>query len=114
MRLHDELSIVRWRPERPMAERAELTVGEVIRRLGPLDELREDLASFRRSARTFSSDRPRLIDEYRQQWVAVLDGEVVAHADSFPAVIDAVDQRQLPRSRVLVRFVDENVRTMIL
>ena len=97
-----------------MAQEPSLTISEVVRRLGPLDELRRDLADFKRSARAFSSDRPRLIDEYRQQWVAVLDGEVVAHCDSFAAVMDAIDEQHVPRSRVLVRFIDENVRTMIL
>ena len=97
-----------------MAEEPRLTISEVVRRLGPLDEIRRDLADFKQSARTFSSDRPRLIDEYRHQWVAVLEGSVVAHADSFSAVMDAVDEQRMPRSKVLVRFIDENMRTMIL
>jgi len=92
----------------------ELTLSEVVTRLGPLDELRRGLADFRRSARTLSSDRPRLIDDYRRQWVAILGGEVVAHHDSLDGVLSAIDERHIPRSRVLVRFIDENVRTMIL
>ena len=96
-----------------MAEESKLTLSEVIQ-LGPLDEIRRDLADFKQSARTFSSDRSRLIDEYREQWVAVLEGNVVAHADSFSAVMDAVDEQRMPRSKVLVRFIDENMRTMIL
>ena len=97
-----------------MAEEPKLTISEVIQRLGPLDEIRRDIADFKLSARTFSSHRPRLIDEYRQQWVAVHEGNVVAHADSFAAVMDAVDEQRTPRSKVLVRFIDENMRTMIL
>ena len=97
-----------------MPEQAKLTVEEVARRLGPIDALREELADFRRSARAFSSDHPRLIDEYHHQWVAVLDGEVVAHADSFTAVMDAIDEQHAPRSKILVRYIDENVRTLIL
>lgn len=97
-----------------MTTEPELTISEVVARLGPLDELRSGLADFRRSARILSSDRPRLIDDYRQQWVAILGGEVVAHDDSLDGVLKAIDERHVPRSRVLVRFVDENVRTMIL
>ena len=97
-----------------MAEQPELTVEEFVRRLGPPNALREELADFTESARAFSSDRPRLLDEYRERWVAVLRGEVVAHADSFAALMDTLDERRLPRSRALVRFIDENVRTMIL
>ena len=97
-----------------MAETPRLTIANVVQHLGPPEEIRKDLADFRQSARAFSSDRPRLIDEYRHQWVAVLDGHVVAHADSFPTVMEVIDKREMPRSRVLVRFIDENVRTMIL
>ncbi len=97
-----------------MTAEPKLTISEVVTRLGPLDELRRGLADFRQSARTLSSDRPRLIDAYLQQWVAILGGEVVAHDVSLAGVLNAIDERRVPRSRVLVRFIDENVRTMIL
>ena len=97
-----------------MAEGAGLTAGEVVARLGPPARIREGLAEFRRNARAFSSDRPRLIERYRRQWVAVLGGDVVAHGDSFSAVIEAIDRTGLPRADVMVRFIDEDTRTMIL
>ena len=97
-----------------MAGEPQLTVDEVVGQLGPLDELRSGLAEFRRNARAFSSKRPQLIEQYRDQWVAALGGEVVAHADSFPEVLAAIDERGIPRTSVLVRFIAENPRTMIL
>ena len=92
----------------------ELTVAEVVRRLGTAESIREDLADFRQSARAFSSDRPRLIDEYPRRWVAVLNGAVMADSESFPAIMERIDALGLPRARVMVRFIDESPRTMIL
>ena len=97
-----------------VVEGTKLTVAEVVRRLGAPERIRADLDDFRQSARAFSSNRPRLIDEYRQRWVAVLDGAVVAHSESFPAIIEQIDARGLPRAKVMVRFIDESPRTMIL
>ena len=97
-----------------MSDTRQRTAEEVAQLLGPLDVLRSDLEEFKQSARVFSADRPRLIDEYRQQWVAVMSGEVVVSADRFEDVMDELDNRSLPRSQALVRFIDENTRTMIL
>lgn len=92
----------------------ELTVDELVRRVGPLEDIRSGLDRFDRSGRAFSAAWPRLIKEYANQWVAVLDGDVVASADSREAVIEAVVEQGLPRSKLFVRYMSEKPRTLIL
>ncbi len=73
-----------------------------------------ELAAFRRSALLFSSDRPRMIDQYESRWVAVLDGEVRADAEDFEALLSLIDSRGISRQRVLVRHIQRDQRTLIL
>ena len=86
----------------------------VLEELGDPKEIDRDLRSFRRTAQVLSSNRPRLIDRYPKQWVAVYRGRVRASGGTFASVIAEVDRKRLPREHVIVRFIDRNQRTMIL
>ena len=91
-----------------------MTLDEVAQKLGPIDVVHQELEQFKRSARVFSGDAPRLIEAYPNEWVAVIDGGVVAHASSFALVMDHLDEKDLPRSEAMVRYVTDDARTMIL
>ena len=65
----------------------------------------EELQDFRRSARRLSSNRHRLIERYSKQWVAVYDGKVKVRAKSFSSLLSLVDQKNLPRERVIIRYL---------
>lgn len=73
-----------------------------------------DLQRFRRSARILSSDRPRLIERYPKQWIAVHNGKVQAQGKTLRSVLTQLDKKGVPRRRVIVRFIDKTPRTMIL
>ncbi len=87
---------------------------EAVKDIGSPEAIHQELAEFQRSARVFSSDRPRLLDKYCEQWVGVIDGEVVTSADSFTAVLENIDAAGLSRSKCIVRFITKNARTLIL
>ncbi len=72
------------------------------------------LREFQRSARVLSSNQPRLVDEYPDQWIAVSDGTVVAHGDKLNIVLRQIDQKGIDRSDVIVRFIERTQRTLIL
>lgn len=72
-----------------------------------------ELARARVAASRLSSDRGRLIDEFPRQWVAVHAGGVVAAA-SLDELLAKVDQAGIDRSAVIVRFIDESSRVLIL
>ncbi len=82
--------------------------------LGDPRQIDRELQQFRKAAMTFSSDHPRLIDEYPKQWVAVYCGKVEASGRTFGSVMTQVDKKGLPREEIIVRFIDRSQRTMIL
>ncbi|MDA1062629.1 MAG: DUF5678 domain-containing protein [Chloroflexi bacterium] len=81
---------------------------------GSSDEVRVRMNALRRSASVFSSRSPRLIEMYPERWVAVRDGAVVADAVTLPELLESVDKLGLPRNEILVRFIEENQRALIL
>lgn len=90
----------------------------VLDALAQMNERPEDIArslrKFQDSARALSSDQPRLIDEYPDQWVAVADCAVIAHGADLNDVLQQVDSKGFRRSDVLVRFIERTQRALIL
>ena len=84
----------------------------ILAAIGDPKKVDAELQEFRKSAEVFSSNRPRLIDKYAKRWVAVLDGEVKADAESFQALLKKADAAGLPRSRIMVRYIDRELRTV--
>lgn len=72
------------------------------------------LSAFQQSARVLSNNFPRLIDDYPDQWVAVTDGAVMASGDTLEQVLARIDDRNIPRADVIVRFIERTQRTLIL
>lgn len=81
---------------------------------GDPDEIVARLNTFRESARVFSSDQPRLIALYPEQWVAVVDGEVIAHSTSFETLMRQIEASGTPSQHVMVRFIDTNPGALIV
>lgn len=82
--------------------------------LGDPKQVVNELRSFRRSARILSSHRPRLIDDYRNKWVAIFGGQVKASAVSFDRLMASIDRKKLPRENLVIRYIDNDERIMIL
>lgn len=86
--------------------------------LKDMDERPRDMArslrKFHRAERVLSDDHPRLIDQYSDQWVAVSDGAVIAHGTDLNKVLRQVDNKGVPRSDIIVRFIERTQRTLIL
>lgn len=82
--------------------------------LGDPKRVDEELRRFQKATQVLSAGYPRLIDEYPSQWVAVYDGKVRAHAATFQLLMTLVDEKKLPRSHTIVRYVGETQRTLIV
>ena len=72
------------------------------------------LREYQKSARVLSSNQPRLIDEYPDQWVAVSDSNVIANGANLKNVLQQVDRKGFNRSDILIRFIERTQRTLIL
>jgi hypothetical protein len=73
----------------------------------------EDLSRFREAAQRLSSDHPRFIEEFPQKWVAVTSGAILA-ADSLEELLEDVDGRGIDRQDIIVRYIDDSDRILIL
>jgi hypothetical protein len=92
-----------------------LTPESALKLLGkrPGDVARE-LADFSASARVFSTDHPRLIDEHPQQWVGVYKGRVEAAGKTMKSVLSQLREKGVPKDETIVRFIDREEKTLIL
>ena len=87
---------------------------QILSALGDPATVGRELSKFAESARTLSSDAPRMIEEYPRQWIAIYDGTVKARGSTLRALLDEVDRVGVPREHALVRFVEKDLRTLIL
>jgi hypothetical protein len=77
-------------------------------------EIRKELASFSKSSRVFSSDSPRLIDQYEDKWIAVHDGKVAAADRSLAGVTSKVEKKGIPLGETMIRRIERRQKTFIL
>jgi hypothetical protein len=82
--------------------------------IGDPKQLDAELQSFRKDTGMLSSRRAMLLQKYPKRWVVIYNGKVHADARSFNEAIASADRLGLPRERVIIQFVDKNVRRMIL
>lgn len=82
--------------------------------IGDPKKVHQELKAFRDSAGVFSSSRAHLIAQYPKKWVAVMGKDVVAHATTLPALLKKLQKLDIPKDKVMVRFIEKKLRTFIL
>ena len=82
--------------------------------IGDPKRLDAELREFSKSAALLSSKQAHLIKDYSKRWVAVYKGAVKADGRSLNQVLAKVDELKVPRGSVLIRYIDRNLRRMIL
>jgi hypothetical protein len=55
-----------------------------------------------------------MIDEHPQQWVALYDGHVELYGSTLNSVMAQIDNRGLPKDEMIVRYIDRDIKTLIL
>lgn len=93
---------------------ANAKIQTVLKQIGNPAKIDKELQDFHKAALALSSNYPRLIDSYSKQWIAVYHGEVKAKGRTFQSLMDEVDEKKIPREGVIVRYIDRNLRAMIL
>ena len=86
----------------------------MIEEMGGAHSLINDLAEFRQLRIRMSAEHAALIEQYPNRWVAVgLDG-LLAAGDSEDEVFQALDGKGIPRSDVVVEYLDTDPPVLIL
>jgi hypothetical protein len=96
-----------------LAQLAKKNLASYLRDVTP-KQMDRELRSFSRAARLLSSDHPRLIDQYPNQWVGIHDGSIRASAKSFGALIAQLRKRGLSPNDTIIRYIDTSGRKLIL
>lgn len=91
-----------------------LPTAELLQECGGLDQVLEDLGSIRRSQKAFSGQHRRLSREHPHKWVAFHNGKMAALADSLDGVLEAADEKKIPRGKMVIRYLDPDPKLMIL
>ncbi len=87
---------------------------QILSVLGDPATVSRELHDFAESAKVLSARAPRMIEEYPRQWIAIHNGQVRARASTLRALFDEVDREGVPREHTLVRFIEKDIRTLIL
>ena len=86
----------------------------MIEEMGGARKLIDDLAEFRQLRIRMSEEHTGLIEQYPCRWVAVgLDG-LLAVEDSEDEVLKAIYDKGIPRSDVVVEYLDTDPPVLIL
>ena len=86
----------------------------MIEKMGGARKLIEDLAEFQQLRIRMSEEHAGLIEQYPNRWVVVgLDG-LLAVGDSEDEVFKTIDDKSIPRSEVVVEFLDTDPPVLIL
>ena len=87
---------------------------EIASRLGGNpEEIARGLVEFSKSAEILSVDQLRLIHEHSMKWVGVYQGRVSVKAD-LPALMKELEKQGIPPGDAIIRFIEQNQRTLIL
>ncbi len=89
-------------------------IENVIKMWGGPKAIEAEFRILKRSARRLSSNDPRLIDEYPNQWVGIYKGEVCAHGDTFKDVLDSLAKQGCPKNQTIIRYISQYRRAMFL
>lgn len=87
---------------------------DVLDALGGPAAIESEARALRRSTRLLSSNDPRMIDQYPNQWVGIYDGKVQAHGDSFDQVLSELDRLGIPKNKSIIRYLTRYRRAMFL
>lgn len=78
------------------------------------EDIAKGLREFSRSAETLSNNQTRFVSEHPSKWIGVYQGQVSAKADDLSSLMAELERQGIPLGDTIVRFIEENQRTLIL
>lgn len=81
---------------------------------GGFDTLRDRMAEFHNAAARMRRERPTLMNDHPNNWVAMGPDGVLAIGHSFDSVLEELDSRGESESEFVIDFLDTAPPTLIL
>ena len=82
--------------------------------LGGAKKVGEELCRFSQSAQKFAESEAEQTKGLERQWIGIENGQVRAFADTLESLLEKTDHLGIPRRMLMVEFVEDEVRRMIL
>ena len=82
--------------------------------IGDPTRLDAELQEFRKNTKLLSSKRAHLISKYAKRWIAIYNNSVKADGSNLDQLLTKLDELNIPREHVVIRYIDKNIRRMIL
>ncbi len=79
-----------------------------------MNEQQVEFDQFQRDIEYSETHREELLNQYPEQWVAVLKGKVVGHASDVYQLLDELGERGVPTERVVLRHLTHQEELFIL
>jgi hypothetical protein len=76
--------------------------------------LARDLGEFRKTARVLSSRRANFIKKYPKRWIGLYRSQVLVNGKTLDEVLAQADAKGIPRANLLIRFIDNEDRVLIV
>ncbi len=76
--------------------------------------LAKNLGEFRQTARILSSRRANFIKKYPKCWIGLYRSQVLVSGKTLSDVLSQADEKGIPRADLLVRFIDNEDRVLIV
>jgi len=73
-----------------------------------------EMTAFSEAAIRASEVRADLVSQHPQQWVGIYDGKPEIFGDTFQSVMDQLEKRGFPREEVVVQYLDNEEKSLIL
>ena len=77
-------------------------------------DIARNLKEFAESEAVFSSESPRLIDQYENSWIGVYRGRVAASGKTLGSLKRSLKAKGIPLPQTMIRRIDREERTLIL
>jgi len=95
-----------------MSGRETTKVSRNLRR-SPL-EIERAIRMFSANAKSFSLSREEALEKYKDKWIAIHKGEVIAVAETLPELARAAEEQGFSSDEVLYQRIDAKEKILIL
>ena len=78
---------------------------KAIKSAGGKEEFQKKFEQYKESVASIEANRDELLKKYDNEWIAVYNRKVVAHAKKLQELIQKVEPTGLPTNEVLIEFI---------
>ena len=72
-----------------------------------MDDIKKKIERYESDLSYFESNQARLVTEYNENWVAILNSEVVAHSKNYLDLVGKLLKMGLPEDQLAIKYLSD-------